>query len=164
MFKTIIPPPLYLLAVGLAIYLAHHYVPSPMYPAIAIWGWLLSLMGFALVAWAGSTFRRAQTTINPFAPAKASTLVMHGPFQFTRNPMYLGFTLIVAGWAVWLNDWIDLLGIPLFAGGVTLLQIIPEEQALQRRFGEEYSRYRQRVHRWIGSRRAYGPQQYTGNE
>lgn len=150
MLKTRIPPPLYALAVALAIYAAHRYLPMPIYPTVAGWGWLLSLLGIGLTAWAAATFRRARTTINPTDPSKASRLVTHGPFRFTRNPMYLGFVLMLTGWALWLDNWAGFLGIPLFVMVVTVLQIVPEERALQNCFGEEYARYRQRVNRWFG--------------
>ncbi len=152
MFKTRIPPPLYMLAVALAIYATHRYLPirAPVDTGIANWGWLLSLLGIGLVAWAVATFRRARTTINSTEPSKATRLVTCGPFQFSRNPIYLGFVLILAGWALWLDNWMGFLGVPLFVTVVTVLQIVPEEQALQNRFGEEYARYRQRVNRWVG--------------
>lgn len=150
MLKTKIPPPLYVLAVALAMYGTRRYLPMPIDPAIAGWGWLLSLLGGALSGWAGVTFRRARTTFDPSVPSKASRLVTHGPFRFTRNPMYLGFALMLAGWALWLDNLAALLGIPLFLMVVTVLQIVPEERALQDRFGEEYVRYRERVNRWFG--------------
>ena len=159
MLKTRIPPPFYALAVALAIYALHRYLPISIDPAIARWGWLLSLLGVALTAWAGATFRRAHTTINPTVPSKASRLVTHGPFRFTRNPMYLGFALMLTGWALWLNNWAGFLGIPLFVAVVTVLQIAPEERALQDRFGEEYASYRQRVNRWLGSIKIALPEQ-----
>lgn len=153
MLKTRIPPPLYVLAVAVAIYAAHRYLPMPIYPTVAGWGWLLSLPGVALTAWAGATFRRAHTTINPTVPSRASRLVTTGPFRLTRNPMYLGFALTLTGWALWLDNWVGFLGIPLFVVAVTVLQIVPEERALQDRFGEEYAQYRQRVNRWFGPTR-----------
>ncbi len=159
MLKTRIPPPFYGLVVALAMYAAHRYLPIPIDPAVASWGWLLSLPGVALIAWAGVTFRRAHTTINPTVPSRASRLVTHGPFRFTRNPMYLGFALTLTGWALWLDNWVSLLGIPLFVVVVTVLQIAPEERALQDRFGEEYASYRQRVNRWFGSIRIAFPGQ-----
>ena len=157
MIKTRIPPPFYVLAVALAIYAAHRYLPIPIDPTVASWGWFISLLGVALTAWAGAIFRRVHTTINPTVPSRASRLVTNGPFRFTRNPMYLGFALMLTGWALWLDNWVGLLGIPVFVMVVTVLQIVPEERALQDRFGEEYAQYQKRVNRWLGSARIAFP-------
>ena len=64
--------------------------------------------------------------------------------------MYLGFTLMLFGWGIWLDDVVGLLGIPLFVYIVTVLQIVPEERALMDRFGEEYAGYQNDVNRWFG--------------
>lgn len=150
MLKTRIPPPLYVLAVALAMYGISYYLPMPIDSSASRWGWVFSLLGLMLTGWAGVTFRRSHTTFNPLQPSKASQLVIHGPFRFTRNPMYLGFVLMLTGCALSLDNCFACLGIPLFTLIVTFLQIIPEERALQGRFGQEYDQYLTRVNRWIG--------------
>lgn len=150
MLKTRIPPPLYMLAAGYAMDKTDHYLVLPIDPAIAQWGWLPALLGGVLLVWAGVTFWRAHTTINPLVPSKASHLVTHGPFRWTRNPMYLALALMLAGWALWLGNAVSFLGVPVFVLVVTVLQIVPEERVLQEHFGEEYMRYRDRVNRWFG--------------
>ena len=76
-----------------------------------------------------------------------------GVFRFSRNPMYLGLLLLLIGWAVWLGSASPWLVPPLFVIILTFVQIIPEEQALSRNFGEQYVSYRESVARWIGFRR-----------
>jgi protein-S-isoprenylcysteine O-methyltransferase Ste14 len=64
--------------------------------------------------------------------------------------MYLGFALLLTGWGMGLGDWLGLLVPPAFVLLVTFVQILPEEQALAMRFGEDYAAYRRRVGRWLG--------------
>ena len=155
MLKTKIPPPLYALFAGLLIFGLHRYLPEPAIPdaPVARWAWLVSVPGGLLALWAAATFRRAHTTLNPFAPSKASRLVTRGPYQITRNPMYLGLLLALIGWSGWLGSWSGFLVLPLFVAVVTYQQILPEEEALAGMFGEEYTRYMQTVNRWIGRRK-----------
>ena len=95
------------------------------------------------------SFRRARTTINPTTPDAASSLVVTGIYRFTRNPMYLGFFLLLTGWAIYLAN------IPAFAGPVLFVlyinrfQIAPEERALAAKFGTAFDDYRRRTRRWI---------------
>ena len=109
----------------------------------------LAAIGIA-VAWAGVvTFRRHQTTVNPFQPANASTLVESGIYRRTRNPMYLGVTLVLLGYAAFLAHPFALLLLGLFPAYIRTFQIAPEERALDRLFGETDARYKERVPRWL---------------
>lgn len=152
MFKTRIPPPFYTLLFGVAMLGLHRYLPGPVLldPPATHSAWLVVVLGGSLTAWAAATFRRADTTLNPLAPSKASRLVTHGPYQITRNPMYLGFLIILLGWAARLGTLSGFFVLPLFMTVVTYQQILPEERALDALFGDEYARYKQRVNRWIG--------------
>lgn len=94
-------------------------------------------------------FRRQTTTVDPLHPGKASTLVCSGIYQYTRNPMYLGLVIILTGWAIHLGNIYATGIILLFAGYLNYFQIIPEEQAMRSKFGEEYQSYIDDVRRWI---------------
>ena len=108
------------------------------------------VLGGGLIALAGVLeFHRAHTTVNPMAPQKASALVTSGVYRITRNPMYLGMLLVLAGWAVWLGNAAAFVGLPLFVAVLNLLQIAPEERVLRERFGDAFTRYAARVRRWI---------------
>jgi protein-S-isoprenylcysteine O-methyltransferase Ste14 len=103
-----------------------------------------------LVAGAGLlAFRRARTTANPMRPEAATRLVTSGVYGWTRNPMYLGWLPILAGWAAYLQHPLSLLVVPLFMLYLTRFQIVPEERALSAKFGEQFDAYRQRVRRWL---------------
>lgn len=150
--KTKIPPPLYALMAGFLIYELHRFFPGPVIldSMMAKWSWLAFLLGSTFPTWAIITFRRAQTTLDPTDPGKASRLVVHGPYRITRNPMYLGLLLVLFGWTLWLGNLTGFLVLPVFIIVVTYFQVIPEEQALCALFGEEYTRYQQHVYRWFG--------------
>lgn len=107
-------------------------------------------VAIAIMVAAVARFRQAMTTVNPMDPSKASHLVTGGVFGRSRNPMYVGMTLVLAGWGIWLGSASPWIILPLFVVVMTKLQIIPEEQALTQLFGAQYTAYRQRVSRWIG--------------
>jgi protein-S-isoprenylcysteine O-methyltransferase Ste14 len=112
-------------------------------------GVLLALLGAAISISGVSSFRRAGTTVNPLKPGTSSTLVSSGVYKLTRNPMYLGFLLLLAGWAVYLSNALVFVFLPLFVLYITRFQIKPEERALTSRFGEEFVDYTKRVRRWL---------------
>lgn len=95
-----------------------------------------------------SAFRRARTTVNPLAPAEATSLVTEGIYSRTRNPMYLALALALAAWACWLASPVALLVLPAFVAYLTRYQIVPEERALEAAFGEPFRAYCRRVGRW----------------
>ncbi len=94
-------------------------------------------------------FRRSRTTVDPTRPEKASSLVTSGVYRVTRNPMYLGIALALVGWAVWLAHTLGLIGVVVFVAYLTRFQIMPEERALRRLFGEEFDGYVRHVRRWV---------------
>ena len=104
-------------------------------------------LGFAVIAL--GLFRRAGTTYHPTVPGEATALVTGGVYRLTRNPMYVGMALILAGIAAWYGSVIAALLVPVFVGILTAVQIIPEERALERLFGDEYRVYKHRVPRWL---------------
>ncbi|MGB5789214.1 MAG: isoprenylcysteine carboxylmethyltransferase family protein [Pseudoalteromonas nigrifaciens] len=95
------------------------------------------------------SFRLANTTVNPSKPEQATNLVTSGVYRFSRNPMYVGFVFILLGWGIWLSSLWALLCVTGFIAYLTLFQIIPEERALTRLFGEDYTQYKNKVKRWL---------------
>lgn len=105
-------------------------------------GAVVAIMGVA-------DFRRHKTTVNPFTPDQSSTLVSTGIYRYSRNPMYLGFLLALAGWCVYLASWGSMLLLPLFILYMNRFQIAPEERALHQHFGQQFTTYTQAVRRWL---------------
>jgi protein-S-isoprenylcysteine O-methyltransferase Ste14 len=109
---------------------------------LAVAGAVASLSGVV-------SFRRAKTTVNPMKPDSSSSLVSSGVYALTRNPMYLGFLLVLAGWAVFLSNVLGLLLLPVFVFYMNRFQIEPEEKALAILFGPAFNAYQSRVRRWL---------------
>lgn len=110
---------------------------------------LLVLIGIAFDVLGILVFRASRTTISPLKPERSSTLVTGGVYRITRNPMYVGIVFFLLAWAVHLSALVPLAGIVLFVFYITRFQIQPEERALERIFGEQYSAYCARVRRWL---------------
>ena len=110
---------------------------------------VFAILGILIVVAAITAFRRHRTTVNPLAPDESTAVVADGIYRVSRNPMYLGFLLILAAWAVYLANAAAVLLVPCFAIWMTELQIKPEERALAARFGDEYTQYLARVRRWL---------------
>ena len=147
----ILPPFIYagFFAVG---YGVHRFVPIQLWPGgppavarVAAW----ALLGVCLVL-AGSAvflFRRAGTAPNPTRPTTA--IVVHGPFRFTRNPMYLGLVALYVSLSLFVNSVWPLVLLPIVVAVVQRQVILREEAYLERKFGEQYRAYKARVRRWI---------------
>lgn len=103
--------------------------------------------GVLLVAASAGMFRRRKTTLNPFG--ESSALVQDGLYRHSRNPMYLGMLLVLTGVALWLGNVPALAAPVVFVTAINRWNIRNEERLLERRFGAEYVRYKQRVRRWI---------------
>lgn len=107
----------------------------------------LCLAGFAIAVFALVAFRRAGTRPEPWKPTTA--LVTSGPYRFTRNPMYLGFTLLYLALALWFGGYWTLLLLPLVLVVMIHGVIRREEAYLLRLFGTAYADYQERVRRWL---------------
>lgn len=146
-----IPPPLIVATIALLMWLAApaaaRLLAAPSQRLTL--GLVIALLG-GMTAVAGTVaFGRARTTVNPLKPEQASALVTGGIYRATRNPMYVGMALVLAGFAVWLWWWPALLGPVTFVAYITRFQILPEERALGARFGADFKIYRRRVRRWL---------------
>lgn len=107
------------------------------------------LIGFGVALSGAITFKLLKTTVNPTKPDTASQLVTQGIFQVSRNPMYLGMVLAIIAWCIYLQAPIALLGVVGFVLYMNRFQIEPEERAMQKLFGEEFTEYCDSVRRWI---------------
>jgi protein-S-isoprenylcysteine O-methyltransferase Ste14 len=145
-------PPLLLTALfALAMWLQASLTPALNFswPGQTLLAALLAILAGAIVSAGILAFRRAQTTVNPTQPNASSSVVSHGIYGYTRNPMYVGFCWLLLALAALLGNLLTLLWLPLFVAYLNRYQIIPEERALQANFAAEYSAYLARVRRWI---------------
>ncbi|MEP7097299.1 MAG: isoprenylcysteine carboxylmethyltransferase family protein [Dokdonella sp.] len=148
---TLIPPPIVAVTLALCMWLsapasARELASPALRLAVAL---ALAIAGAAIAVAGSRAFKRAKTTTNPLKPQNASALVTGGIYRNTRNPMYLGVTLVLIGVSVWLWWWPAILGPIVFVGYITLFQIQPEERVLGTKFGTEYKAYCERVRRWV---------------
>ena len=144
-----VPPPLIFVA-GLAAGGIAELVRStsgPSRPVSLTIGVVGVLAWLALDGLASLRFVRAGTPVIPFKPTTA--LVVDGPYRFTRNPIYLGMAALYVGLAFLLGILWSLLFLPFVLIAVDRLIIAREEPYLERKFGQDYVEYKQRVRRWI---------------
>ncbi len=145
---VIFPPPLIYLIPLVTGVLLNWWRPFALVPPrfatpIGIAVLVLGLIGApAIVA-----FRRAGTSPRPWIPTTA--LVTSGPYRFTRNPMYVGFTLIYTGVTIWMNAAWPAIFLPFVLIVMHVGVITREEAYLTRLFGEDYREYQRRVRRWL---------------
>lgn len=146
-----IPPPLVALACAVLMWGASRAVPALGLQVPAPAGVALALAATGVVvALAGVfAFRRRRTTVNPTRPGAAACIVSGGIYRLSRNPMYLGMLLALAGWCWFLANAAAALLLPAFAAYITRFQIVPEERALLAKFGPAYTRYKAQVRRWL---------------
>src|SRR5580698_10109340 len=90
----------------------------------------IAAVGTAIGIAAKLSFRQAKTTVNPLTPTAATAFVTGGVYRFTRNPMYLGRSLQLLAWAVYLCNVFAFMPVFFFVLYVTRFQIRPEERAL----------------------------------
>lgn len=94
-------------------------------------------------------FRQAKTTVHPHQPEKASTVVSSGIYRYSRNPMYLGLVLLLIVEGLILENWSMLFVVWGFIAYISRFQIVPEERALEMKFGQDYRDYKHKVRRWL---------------
>ncbi|MGC9977203.1 MAG: isoprenylcysteine carboxylmethyltransferase family protein [Syntrophales bacterium] len=100
-----------------------------------------------LAVWSFVCFWRARTSPFPIKPSTA--LVTDGPYRFTRNPIYVSLACLYVGLALWFDVFWALVLLPVVIVVVSYYTISSEERYLERKFGEEYLRYKTRVRRWL---------------
>jgi len=142
------PPLIYLAAilvgVGLDLVWPLRWLPA----GTAVWvGVPLVILSLALFVAAIRQLKKARTPVRGNKPTTA--IVQSGPYRFSRNPIYLAFSLLVLGIACWVNS-VWLLGTLILAVLLMSMVVIPrEERYLARRFNPEYLQYRAKVRRWL---------------
>jgi len=142
-------PPSYFFGAVVILLLVHFFFPLAAW-LVAPWTYVSVvplLLGAVLVLQPARVFEKRNTTIKPFQ--ESTTLVTDGFFRISRNPMYLGMVLLLAGLAVFFGTASAAVVPAVFMWVVTRRFILAEEAALLRTFGSEYEDYRRRVRRWI---------------
>jgi protein-S-isoprenylcysteine O-methyltransferase Ste14 len=145
------PPPLVFLGATLVgVAFDSLVAPAPVSvgrPIALVLGLLILACGVALVVSARIHFTRTGQSPVPWRPSPS--LIFSGPYRFSRNPMYLGVTLVELGLGLALgNLWISLFAAPALLI-VHLIAVLPEERYLAEKFGAPYRAYLTRVRRYL---------------
>ena len=147
------PPPLLVLVLIGAGYLADVWLPLPItqpvtrYLDLRLIGLLLVIASLILALLALSNFLRAKTQVEPWQPT--TVILQSGVFAYSRNPIYLAFCIATLGAGLIINSWWGLGVTPVLVFLLQRLVINREESYLEKKFGEDYLAYRQRVRRWL---------------
>lgn len=144
------PPALFVAGLGAGV-LIDRVIPAgwvpPGHRLLEVLGVALGAIGLALVYTGIISFRRHRTAVYPNRPA--STLVAHGVYAHTRNPMYVGMTAFYVGGVLLLHSLGALLLLPIVLRLLFVHVVQREEAHLRTAFPEEYARYCATVRRWL---------------
>jgi protein-S-isoprenylcysteine O-methyltransferase Ste14 len=146
-----VPPPIVVVILGLMMWALARIPPHLAVPGSTriVGGLLLIGAGLALNIAGVMTVRRFKTTFNPLRPDTTTALVSTGLFGMSRNPMYLGFLVVLLGWSAYLASPWALAGPVVFVLYINRFQIVPEERALSSLFGAGFEEYKSKVRRWL---------------
>ena len=147
--SPIVHPPVVTLAFLLIVYALGRFVPVPLtVPAMLRYiGLAFAFVGFLLGIGAFIEFMKARTTLDPHGAAKQ--LVTSGIYRFTRNPIYLGFLLVLVGLPLYFGLYWGIVLAPLYVFLMNRLVIQHEEAYLERKFGKMYMDYTSQARRWL---------------
>ena len=144
-----IPPPIVTIICGIAIYFSKSYFNQFFNYSNNTISLFLLILGLVVFISAVKSFRVHKTTVNPLEPRKATSLVTSGIFKFSRNPMYLGMLIILLSISFKFNLIGGMITSLFFYIFITKFQIIPEEEAMNELFGNQFIDYVKKTRRWI---------------
>ncbi len=118
---------------------------------------LAACIGLSLSIWTATLFVKfGKGTPAPWDPPKK--LVIRGPYRYVRNPMIMGVLLILLAEALLLQSWPIVAWLVVFFIGNSIYFPLVEEKSLEKRFGDNYRKYKAHIRRWIPRLRAWtGP-------
>lgn len=145
------PPPLLYLGMILLGWFLDYALQLPEMPLSDrlqyMLGALLVLLGIAVNIPAVLKFKANDENVIPWTGSE--TIIVSGVYRFTRNPMYLGMSLISLGIAIWAGSYAMVSTALLASVIIDRLVIVREEYYLEKRFGQSYADYKRQVRRWI---------------
>ena len=146
--NKILPPTYFFISLIISA-LLHYTLPVVQlinYP-INLFGFLFFLLGGLLNIWADQLLKKQSTTVKP--NEIPTTLIQTGAFRISRNPMYLGMTLLLIGAGFILGSITSFAGTVFFIVSMELKFIPMEEKLMQEQFGKEFDNYKKKVNRWL---------------
>ena len=148
--KIIAPAPVIFLLTVIVGFILHYFIPIYFFASsmlTSILSAILFMAGVLIAGWALKTMSAANVSPNPYTPT--ARLIVSGPYQYSRNPMYLSITLVYLAIAMMVNSlWFFMLLIPMLI--LVWRGIIQREEIfLEAAFGEQYKNYKKRVRCWL---------------
>ena len=141
-------PPAVTMFVVLSAWLVHSLLgPWKTIVSVPVLGGALAILGFSFMIWARLIFTSRNTTL--FVGKQSSQLVRDGPFQLSRNPMYVGVVVFLVGLALWVGTGPFYMAVPVTFLTLNFFHIPREEGMLRDVFGERYLAYAKEVRRWL---------------
>lgn len=143
-------PPVWLIGFALLAWLQARVLPLGLSLDSAVTDLLSGLLiggGIVLAVLAIVEFRRHRTTVIPHEVPSA--MVQSGIYKRSRNPIYLGDVLILAGLILRFDAVLSLVLVPIFVWVLERRFILPEEDRLRRTFRADFARYERQTRRWI---------------
>ena len=146
--QVIVHPPVLALLGLLASFGLNWLLPLPKVSSLlTLIGFALACLGLALAYWAVKEFRYARTTLHPHG---TPDVVVHtGPYGFSRNPIYLGYLVILVGLSLSFRNYWGLILLPVMLLLFQQWVISREETYLEQKFKSMYQAYKARVRRWL---------------
>jgi len=146
---VIVNPFLIYIALGLCALVLQKLAPLPFLaqPIARVLGLTMMIINLVIGLPAVRKMLAARTSPNPARPS--TSLILSGPYRFTRNPMYIGLTLLYTGLVIFFQLPWGLVLLPIVIWLITVWVIVPEEKYLEQKFGEGYLSYKSAVRRWI---------------
>jgi len=146
-------PPILYLGGLIALAVLGWFWPAPILASatLALYlGLVIGVLAVGFILWAIVTMRGAGTNVDPMKESTA--IVTAGPFRYTRNPIYVGGTLLFLGFTIGFNSWWGLVVLVPMLAVLHVGVVLREERYLERKFGEPYRQYKSRVARYVGTR------------
>lgn len=142
-------PPFLLLISALVMTILHFIVPYQVaiFTPINYLGIFLIILGLTIAKKVGTTFSKIDTEIHTFK--KPRQLVTSGLFQYSRNPIYLGFVIALIGLNIVLGSLTPFIVVLIFIFLTNFWYIPFEEKNMHKQFGQDYENYKKNVRRWI---------------
>jgi protein-S-isoprenylcysteine O-methyltransferase Ste14 len=145
---TIHPPLLYLSGVVIgAVVNGMKSMPLSHSTIVRIVGLIVVILGIGWTNWGRLAMKAHGTNINPTKPT--TTIITSGPYRFSRNPLYLGLTIIYLGLSLAVNSWWCLLLLIPIGLLMHFQVVVREERYLKGKFGDTYRQYQSRVRRYL---------------
>ncbi len=142
------PPLIYLASIATGLVL-HWAWPRPLMAGVPArpLGGALVVASFLLFGFSVQRFRAAGTPVPARKPTTA--IVRTGPYRFSRNPIYLAFSLLQLGIAIWVGSWWLVATLAAAIAIIHYVVVPKEERYLEARFAAEYRDYKASVRRWF---------------